>query len=187
MVQIKVKGINNTYHIIAAFDEVAPFLIELKERLKTLSINRHPFQAFFHLPPLSDEQLFQVFQICQETDTYLLGFDTPTLPSERKILEQDLYNGQTYCFHEPILLLGNIQKQAIVSTSADLYVMGCAYGSIDMLYEDCVLCASRLQGNVRICDTQFQNLTSFSPVKVYYDEGKLYMKTYEEERMWERQ
>lgn len=85
------------------------------------------------------------------------------------------------------MLLGSIRKQAFVTSSESLYVLGSVQGSVDLLHEDCVLCASRMDGNVRICDTHFQNMTSFAPCKVYYECRHLEMKEYKEERMWERQ
>ena len=84
-------------------------------------------------------------------------------------------------------MLGNIRKQAFVTSSESLYVLGSVQGSVDLLHEDCVLAASHIDGNVRICDTHFQNMTSFAPCKVYYENRHLEMKEYKEERMWERQ
>lgn len=188
MVQIKIKGLSNHYHVYAFFDDEVAFLHTLEERLQQCSHNgEHCFEAFFHLPNMSKTLLSEVFMICERTHTLMLGVND--LPEEKhlRIWEEDLYNGQHYTFDEPLLLLGNVAKQAFITSSYSLYVMGSVLGNIDLLHEDCRLSASKIDGAVRICDSTWQNVTSFSPVSVYYESRHLGIHTYKEERMWERQ
>lgn len=190
MVQIKIKGINKEYHVVITFDDFEECIQQLQERLKACyrGDNRF-FEAFFHICELNSEQLLRFFQVCKEVNTYVLGINYVYVEEKKqmKMLELDLYNGQTYTFAEPTLLVGNISPQAYVTCKDALYVIGHVRGSIDFLYEDCFLCASSVDANVRICDTNFQNVTIFAPSKVYYEHRHLEMKEFKEERMWQKQ
>ena len=188
MVQIKIKGRNEAYHIYAQYDDASAFFQQLKERLKFCqNKNGQYFEAFFHIEGLKPQHLKPLFQLCADCHTLIAGINELPQVKPRRILEQELRGGEHYRFHEPLLLLGNIRKQAFVTSSESLYVLGSVQGSVDLLHEDCVLAASHMDGNVRICDTHFQNMTSFAPCKVYYENIHLEMKEYKEERMWERQ
>lgn len=188
MVQIKIKGINDTYHIYAQFDDDAAFFRQLEERLNFCQHKTGQyFEAFFHFDRLNEQQLQKLFHVCANSHTLIAGINDLPQEKPRRILEQDLRGAEHYHFHEPLLLLGNIRKQAFVTSSESLYVLGSVYGSVDLLHEDCILAASHVDGNVRICDTHFQNMTSFAPCKVYYKNRCLEIKEYKEERMWERQ
>lgn len=189
MVQIKIKGVNNAYHIYAEFDDFAMFLTSLKERLLRCSFQgERMFEAFFHLPNVNDRELADLFKLCEQTNTVINGINIKEeIAPSYKIMEGSLFNGQDYHFDEDVILLGNIPAQAYITTSASLFVMGLVRGTVDLMHMDCILCASKIDASVRICDTSYQNMTSFSPVKIYYDDCHLIMNTYEEERMWERQ
>lgn len=187
MVQIKIKGINNTYHVFATYDDSDAFFILLKERLNHCLGNktRH-FEAFFHVSMRNEQEWKRLFAICEECHTIICGINQKEIHKTTKILETDLRGGEHHIFHEPIILLGNIHKQAYVTTSESLYIIGSVQGSIDILHEDCIISASSLHANVRICDSGYQNLTSFSPCKVYYKQRKAEMKKYKEELQWEK-
>lgn len=188
MVQIKVKGLNNAYHVVIDYDDFNDLPASLKERLLRCSNNgEHAFKAFFHLPEMNDQQLRTVFRICNETNTLILGINEIKSTPNIRIVEMNLHNGQCYEFHEPIILLGSIEKQAYVTVTYSLYVIGNVYGTIDLLHEECQLYVSKIDAMVRICDTTCQKVTSFSPVNIYYENRHLGKRTYEEERMWARQ
>lgn len=188
MVQIKIKGINKTYHVLASFDDTTAFFVELRERLKACQRqDNRKFEAFFHISELQDQQVIEFFHLCEECHTLVLGMNYVPFQKDMHVVEEDMRGGQSYHLKNPSILIGNIRKQAFVSCEENLYVIGKVLGSVDFLYEDCELCASYMDGNVRICDTHFQNMTSFSPCKVYYRDRHLEMKEYKEERMWERQ
>lgn len=188
MVQIKIKGINNAYHIFAQFDDVTAFFTQLEERLKACCEKSGKFfEAFFHVQWLDDAQLLELFALCGRYHTLISGINE--LPQEKPVqfMEKELHGGEHYHFDAPVILLGNVRKQAFISSSESLYIFGAMHGSVDLLHEDCHLVASAMDGNVRICDSHFQNLTSFAPANVYYVKGHLETKEYKEERMWERQ
>lgn len=188
MVQIKIKGINDTYHIYASYDDASAFFQQLKERLNFCQKkNGQYFEAFFHFDGGKSRDLHELFRVCASCHTLIAGIDEVPQKPQQRILEQELRGAQLYEFHEPVLLLGNIRRSAFVSSSESMYVIGKVAGSVDLLHEDCVLCASQIDGNVRICDTCFQNVTSFAPCKVYYEDRHLIIQEYKEERLWERQ
>lgn len=188
MVQIKIKGINKEYHVIIEFDEFDNVIHTLYERLQRCSrYGTFPFAAFFHLPKVSDAQFLAILQVCERCNVIMLGCNIQEEKPIVQTLHKNLSNGNRYQFHEPTLLLGNVEKQAYIISEASLYVIGTMEGSVDLLHAHCQLYASHVQGNVRICDSRFQNLTSFSPAEVYYEHGVVKLKQLKEERMWEKQ
>ena len=188
MVQIKIKGVNQAYHVVASFDDADAFFIQLKERLK--ACQRNPdrfFEAFFHIDELQGDLMLRLFAVCAECQTLILGINELPHAVKTIVVEEELRGGEQYVFEDSVVLLGSIRKQAYVTCHHDLYVLGEVHGSVDLLHEENVLCCSQLEGNVRICDSHFQNMTSLAPCKVYYESRRLEMKEYKEERMWERQ
>lgn len=188
MVQIKIKGLGSAYHVFASYDNFDAFMSSLKERLEACqgSYDR-PFEAFFHIPHMKSSDLLKMMQVCAKCHTIMLGINYTLATQKFIFLEEHLRGGESYVFQEGVVLLGNIRKQAYVTCYGSLYVMGSMCGSVDFLYEDSILCCSSLHGNVRICDSSFQNMTSPASVKVYYKNRFLEMKEYKEERLWERQ
>lgn len=188
MVQIKIKAINDSYTVICAYDDFPSFLCMLQERLKACTNNhRAHFEAFFRFRnEVSEEELIQILKCANESGTIVLGL----LQKEQKdhqilILEQNLYSGQTYHFDQEILLLGSIDAEAFVSSSENIYCIGDVSGNIDLMHDDCMITASSFfQANIRICDSKYQNMTSFSPAQIYYKERGLQMKEYKEEKTW---
>lgn len=190
MVQIKIKGINGQLHIFMRFADWEEGIRMLSIRLEELSAHARGTSAFFHLPDITEEEVRQLFSLCASWEILIAGIEAERLKRKEEgmqVLEQKLYNGQQYELKKETLLLGNIERQAFVMCEHSLYVLGSVEGSVDLLHEQDVLCASCMDASVRICDTKFQNVTVFSPVKVYYERGSLKWKAYKEERMWEKQ
>lgn len=187
MVQIKIKGVNKTYHVIASFDDVHEFIILLEERLKACHGTKDRyFEAFFHVPPMHSQDVLDMMNVCDKCFTAIAGINYTLEEKMPVFLERELRSGERYDFDYPVILLGNIRKQVFVCSSCSLYVIGSVHGSVDFLYDDCILCCSSIEGNVRICDSHFQNMTSLAPAKVYYKNRRLEINEYKEERMWER-
>lgn len=186
MVQIKIKGLNNAYHIFANFDDIEEFFKQLKERLKVMNQFDQKFEAFFHLPNLKDEQIVRLFDICNDNNTIVLGINPQDHKSDVRFLKEDIRGGEHYEFDECVVLFGNIHKQAYVVCENSLYVIGNVEGTIDLLHEECALYTSMLDANVRICDGKFQNLTSFAPSFVYYKDKLVLMEKSKEEMVWEK-
>lgn len=190
MVQIKIKAINEQYTVICSYDDFQEFLKILKERLMICAQSHlGSFEAFFLIPEeLEDTQVWQLLQTANEANTIVLGINVEKKHMDMQIMEDNLHSGQTYEFHRPLLLLGSIGSDAFVRSSENIYCIGQVSGNIDLLHEDCTLAAaSFFQANIRICDSKYHNLTSFSPAAVYYKERVVQLKEYKEERMWDVQ
>ncbi len=187
MVQIKIKAVNHTYTVCCTYDDFPSFLTMLKERLNACAKGHSgKFEAFFHMQEeLSESQLLQLFACANETGTMILGFLNQANHRDLMIIEENLHSGQTYEFDREVLLLGSIQAEAFVSSSENIYCIGSVGGNIDLFHEDCRITASGFfQANIRICDSHYQNMTSFAPAQVYYKERKLQLKELKEEKSW---
>ncbi|MEG0360444.1 MAG: hypothetical protein RR602_02335 [Longicatena sp.] len=188
MVQIKIKVIQEAYHIYVIFEDFDIFINEFKKRLKAILGNEtRCFEAFFHIQKISSKELKQLFVLCEHYHTIILGINYVPLQSVTNYIEEDLRGGEQYTFSEDTILLGNIHKQAFVACKGNLYVIGKVAGSVDFLYEDNFLCASKIEASVRICDTSYQNMTCYAPCKVYYKNRCLIISDYKEDKQWERQ
>lgn len=190
MVQIKVTAVNQAYTVTCAYDDFSSFLTMLKERLKACADSHSGhFEAFFHMQnELSAQELLDVMKCANEVGTIVLGFHQEKEKRELIVVEENLFSGQMYEFDQEVLLLGSIGAEAFVTSSESMYCIGTIGGNIDLMHEDCVICASGFfQANIRICDTHYQNMTSFSPAQVYYKERKLYLKELKEEKAWDVQ
>lgn len=186
MVQIKIKAVKGSYHVFAVYDDADLFFDELAQRLKQCCIRTAGFEAFFHIENITRIELVRLFKLCEQINIKILGFDEMPQPSTC-VHEGDLRYAQEYEFTEPLILFGNIDKSVSVCSKANLYVFGHVQGILDFLYEDCVLYATSLCANVRIHDTSFQNLTIFSPCKVYYEKRELKIEIVKGEKSWEKQ
>lgn len=186
MVQIKIKAVKGSYHVFAVYDDADLFFDELAQRLKQCCIRTARFEVFFHIENLTQKDLVRLFKLCEQINLKILGFDEMPQPSIG-IHEGNLRYAREYEFTEPLILFGNIEKSVSVCAKANLYVLGHVQGVLDFLYADCVLYASSLCANVRIHDTSFQNLTVFSPCKVYYEKRELKIEMVKGEKSWEKQ
>lgn len=186
MVQIKIKAINQKYEVHCSFDDETTFYNELEKKLSACSKKARFFEAFFHFyQPLTEEQIRQTLAIANQNHTLVLGFNYT--PSKQVIhrIETSLFSGQSYRFEEPILILGSIANGAFVQSSESIYCIGQVSGNIDLLHEDCELHASAFfQANIRICDSEYQNVTNFSPSYIYYENTTIIVKQSKEERVW---
>lgn len=190
MVQIKVTAVNHSYTVNCVYDDFSSFLSMLKERLK-VCVNAHNgrFEAFFHMQEeLDTNQMAEMIRCANEIGCIVLGLQCEKKHSDMLVIQENLHSGQVYDFKQEVLLLGSIGAEAFVTGSENLYCIGSVGGNIDLMHEDCEICASGFfQANIRICDSQYQNLTSFSPARVYYKERKLYLKELKEEITWDVQ
>lgn len=187
MVQIKIKGINRTYHVVAQYDDAQQFFITLEERLKRCLVSQDGyFEAFFHVTFKDYSDLVSLFRVCKECHTIVLGIHHEVIHKQTCFFEGNMRGGERYRFDVPMVVLGHIESNAYVECSESLYVVGKVRGNIDLLHEDNTLYASYLHANVRICDTSYQNMTSFSACKVYYNNRSIEIEHYKEELQWEK-
>lgn len=186
MVQIKIKAVKKEYHVFAYFDNFYEFMNQLAKKLQKCS-EYTTFVAFFHLPSLTDEQALILLDTCNKMNVLIKGINPSEDKHEIKIIKQNLIRGNTYQFHESVILLGSIEEDVYITSESSLYVIGDVQGTIDFTYENCKLYASYVDASIRICDSQFQNVTSFLPVEVYYEQCAVKQRNLKEERMWEKQ
>lgn len=189
MVQIKIKGINGQYHIYASYDDEVAFLNELKDRLKTCLENKQDFSAYFHFLRINESLLYKVITMCQELDIVIKGILNEKEDVKKHSITKvtNLPLGEESICYDDVMILGDMKADMYVTAYQDVYVIGCARGVLDFMYERCCLYASSIDAKIRICESVFQNVTIFAPVCVYYEEGKVLYRELKEERMWERQ
>lgn len=189
MVQIKIKGINGEYHVYASFDDEEVFLIELKNRLKNCLENKQDFSAYFHFMWMKERLLRQVLTICVELDIVVKGILNEKEDIKKQSMKKvrHVASGDECMYYDDVIILGDMKDDVYITAYEDVYVIGCARGVFDFMYENCCLYASSIHAKIRICDSIFQNVTNFSPVCVYYDKGKIFYRELKEEKMWERQ
>lgn len=176
MAGITIKALNNQYICTTHFTDFNEFLIECEAKLKNCASKSEGFfKVFFHFEhSLNSEQLIRFFECTQRNRTIVLGlYDLPSKQPLR-IWKTPLFAGQTYTFYEDTLLIGNILKDTHVNAHGNLYVLGDIEGFVDMIYPHCeCYCSSLNDGNLRIFDTTYQNLTIFTPTKLYYKDHEV--------------
>lgn len=185
MVQIKIKGLKDGLHVFAQFDEERIFLEELEKRLMAISLYGKVVEAFFHIPTISDHGLSMLLRLCQRHQILIKGFDEEDKQA-LQIKEATLYNGQSITLSQDTLWIGDMRKGSYVHAHGNLYVIGHVEAMIDMWHKDTVLVASSICASVRICDSSFHNVTSFAPLKAYYNKEKVLLKAVKGGALWEK-
>lgn len=180
MVQIKIKGLSDGIHVFADFNEQQTFLYELEKRLKLLSCKEDLVEAFFHLSYTNEQLLMALFQLCSTYNIVIKGFDE-VKTRQISMRQGTLHNGQQISLSEDTIWIGDLHSGSQLLCKGSLFVVGKVEGFIDLYYEDAILAASYLDASIRICDSRFHNLTSFSPVKVYYNKRTIEVENVKEE------
>ena len=185
MVQIKIKGLKDGLHLFAQFDDEMIFLNELEKRLKAISVYGKAIEAFFHIPDVCDDTLIRLFIICEKPHIIIKGFDE-VYKKELQIKEGTIYNGQIITLTQDTLWIGDMRKGAYVHALGNLYVIGHVEAIIDLWHKEDILVASSITSKVRICDSAFHNVTSFAPIKAYYNREKVLLKAVKGGALWEK-
>lgn len=190
MDEVKVKAHNQTYYVHCMIDHSDDFFDLLIKRLQACSRGMDRcFEAFFIFSrSLTKDEILKLFHILKEQNVEMLGISYPEKVKKMNIVSEPLYSGQTYHYDEETLLLGSVCQDTFITCSQNLYIVGEVRGNIDLLHEDCCIHAGNFRNaNIRICDSSYQNMTSFSPAKIYYSDMNLKLKEFKEERVWEKQ
>lgn len=183
MVSITIKGLKDGCHIYAFYDDFQAFIKELQQRLQEWNL-KGTKEVFFHLAHHTMEEILNIIQICNAHQLYISGWNPhPSSPSI-KVIEGNLRDGECYYFDEDLILFGNIEAGSEVLAKGNLYIMGSMNGNVDLFYRDCVLYAGKIDGNIRICDSLYHNVTSFAPTKIYYHNAVLQIDKVKEEHRW---
>lgn len=189
MVQIKIRKIKEIFHVICEFYDFEQFLIELKKRLDFFTLHQTcDFEAFFHIPSINEEQYVSFFQLCNQNKVYILGINWTKKEEVIQFYEPILRSGEEYYFHHSVILCCDLGSDVRIVSNASIYVMGTVKGTIDLLHRTCELYATGFeQANIRICESDYQNVTSFARGKVYYEDGKVVYQIQKEEEVWQKQ
>ena len=183
MVSITIKGLKDGCHIYASYDDFQAFIKELEQRLHQWNL-KGPKEVFFHLSSESLAERLLILQLCNEYQLYISGFNQVLKKPKVQMIEANLRSGQTYSFLDDIVIFGNIEEGCEVIAKGNIYVLGGVYGNVDLFYQHCVLYASKINGNIRICDSYYHNLTSSAPLKIYYKNAMLQIEKVKEEQQW---
>ena len=171
MAGLTIKAINNQYITQATINDFNDFLIECEAKLQQVAFKSEGyFKVFFQLSrTLNERELIQLFDCAHRNHTIILGINESVVNKPIKLWQTPLFAGQTYEFYEDTLIIGNIVKDTHVCVHGNLYVIGDIEGFVDMIHKDCVCyCSALNDGNLRIFDTTYQNMTIFTPTKLYY-------------------
>lgn len=173
MVDLIIKARNQNYTLVVKYDEWDEFLIACKEKLLScIYKSALPFKVFFHIhQQLTDTELTELIQLCQNCNTVFLGFTDAHLDENKEIqIIAHLYAGECVEYDEPVLIMGNVGKDVRIIAHESVIVNGIVQGSIDFMHEHCICTALGYQdARIRIYDTPFQNLTIFSYSVLYYE------------------
>ncbi|HJC35749.1 MAG TPA: hypothetical protein H9702_01280 [Candidatus Merdibacter merdavium] len=174
MVFIKIKEIKSQMHISIDFDDFEEMIQQFQKRLPPLQPDTR-VAAFFHLPPLNDEQALRFLQLCLRQRIDILGINT-SAPAyvHMPVNERDVRGGERLRFSADTCLFGSVRHGGSLSCDGDLCVIGIVEGVIDLFHSDSILYAGGLnEARVRIGDSPFEILSSPLPCKVHAEGQRL--------------
>jgi hypothetical protein len=182
MVEDIIKAVNHSF-VYVSRSEFEIMTEICGEKLLACS-QRHGgrFEAFFDCLDCDERQLITLLKICEQAHTLFLGFVSEKGEKEIKVLNRKIYPGERLIFEEDVMIFQDIPFDCYLECYGNLIVLGKIKGCIDFYHRDCYCVASSLQqARIRIFDSQFHKLTSFSSSVLYYENGQIMR----EEKTWE--
>lgn len=179
---IKMKAKNNQYTFI--MDDKVPYvsLINKLESLLDQSIFKniaiYP-QAFFDFQRrrVNGEELTILLDLLLEKQVLLFGgivIEEKRIREDVQIVEKTIHGGEIEIFDRPTLLIGNLNPGSVIEIKKDFYVLGKIAGTVKSYHKNTIIyCQSMENANIRISDASLQNVTSFAPMKVYYQDKEI--------------
>ena len=186
MVSITIKGLKDGCHIYADFHQFDEFLECFQKRLQGWTLKGSK-EVFFHLSSITIKEMVSLLSLCNQYQLYICSINEEVQSKSMQVLEQNLRSGEHYYFPDNTILFGNIEVGCEVFCKGCLYVIGSMYGNVDFAYAHCILYASKIAGNIQICDSSYHNVTSSAPLKLYYDKALLHKESLKEEHQWVKQ
>lgn len=167
MVHVKIKEIKSRMHIFLQSADVEEMLQQFQQSLPPLQPDARA-AAFFHVPPLSDQQALRFLRLCQAHQIGILGINPGTQdPSCMRIVEQHVHSGERLSLQEETMLFGSVRPGGTLACTATLCVMGSVEGVVDLFHADDVLYAGALkEARIRIGDSAFARISCPAPCKV---------------------
>ena len=146
-----------------------------KEKLLTCSQHQGgSFKAFFDCVIASEDQLCKLLDVCEKAQTIFLGFYEKEENKLIHVYKKKIYPGESLVFEDDMMIVQDIPYDCYLECYGNLIVVGHVSGCIDFRYESCRFAASSLyEARIRIFDTDFQKMTSFSSSTLYYENGTI--------------
>ena len=173
MVEDIIKAVNHSFIYVSKKD-IDQMLIDCKEKLLACSQRCSKFEAFFDCKDLSESQLIELIDICEETNTLFLGFKEEKINQSYKIYDKKIYSGDRILIEEDVMILQDIPNDCFIECYGNLIVLGTVKGCIDLYHDSCRIIASSFRNaRIRIFDSEFQIVTSFSNCILYYKNNQI--------------
>lgn len=182
MVEDIIKAVNHSFVYVSKAD-FDTMIQSCKEKLLTCCFhNKGKFEAFFDCRICEEDQLVSLLDVCDEVGTVFLGFIGVENPKGIQMYPQKIYSGERLVFEEDTILFHDIPYDCFIECYGNLYVIGTIKGCIDFHYKSCICCASQFyHSRIRIFDSEFHELTSFSGATLYYENNQIK----KEEKIWD--
>ena len=165
--------------------------VELEAKLRLLKTrDGHPAEVFFDSDP-GAERLKQLFEILQATGCVCRGLyiqKKPEVPGNLTVIREPLRAGELIQLEGAAVLLHDVRQpiQIEMRGSGPLIVLGTVAGQIRLLDPACQLIAMGLDhARVKISDSDWQILTNFAKVCVYYENQRCTSLCLKEEEVWQ--
>lgn len=182
MVEDIIKAVNHAF-VYVSYKSIDQMLMNCKEKLFACSQrNGGKFEAFFDCDDCNEKQLIELLHICQQSQTIFLGFVEKEKYQYIHIYDKKIYPGEKLTFEHDILILQDIPFDSYIECYGNMIVLGKVQGCIDFYYEDCKCIASSFnEARIRIFDSEYQIMTSFLCVCLYYENNQVK----KEENTWD--
>lgn len=174
MVEDIIKAVNHSF-IYVSNKNIEDMLIVCKEKLLACSQRCcGKFEAFFDCKDCNTQQLIQLIDICDETNTIFLGFKKEKKNESYKIYDKKIYSGEILVFEEDTMILQDIPHDCFIECYGNMIVLGSVKGYVDMYHDSCRIIASSFHhARIRIFDSDVQIVTSFSNCILYYENKQI--------------
>lgn len=174
MVEDIIKAVNHSY-VYVSFNEFEDMLEICKEKLLACcKRNGGKFEAFFDCKSCDEKQLIELLKTCEQSHTLFLGFKQEKKNQTLQIYQQKIYSGDRIILEEDTMIIQDIPFDCYIECYGNLMVVGCIKGCIDFHYQENRCFAGSLnQARIRIFDSKYQILTSFSSSYLYYENNEV--------------
>lgn len=174
MVEDIIKAVNHSF-IYVSNKNIDDMLIVCKEKLLACSQRcSGKFEAFFDCKECSENQMIQLMDICEETNTIFMGFKKDKKNQSYQIYDKKIYSGETLVFEEDVMILQDIPHDCFIECYGNMIVLGNVKGCIDFYHDFCRIVASSFyHARIRIFDSEVQIVTSFSNCVLYYENNQI--------------
>lgn len=176
MGKVIIKAINKNINIYCENEDDSSFLCLFESKINRLSMFfKDTLKATISFnKEVSKEILKEIFSICNNHNI-ILTFNNYLIKNNDNIrIINKVYPGERIICHEKTLINADAIKDSYIICYDDLYIVGQALATIDLVKKECKCCASSFNdAKIRINNSKFQNVTSFSPTTLYYKEGEI--------------